>query len=642
VIGLASVSSAEIQDDLELPEALYRFFAEEIFDALGPEVRAHVATLATLPLLDRELVAELIAEEAERVLTTALDVGVLVERGPRLEIHPLARSFLEERSEQLNLVPDPGAAAIALAHYRKRRDWDAAFELIVRRGLVEELEPLLCDALDELLETARLQTIENWYKVALEAGLDSPLFSIARAELSLRQGRHAEAQTYAEAAALPQSPYAFRALSVAGRAAHLASREEEALELYNRAEERAVSDSERRDARWGRLVCLIDLERDDAEDALDELLEGVSASDPRDYVRAATCKLFYQVRSSALDLEEAEVAWRMRVACTDPLVRASFENAYSHSLAMTARYQEALAATEEFLATARRYRLDFALPYGLCTIALASAGTRNWPRAHESLAGALQLAAASRNVYAELCVYAVRIRTLAQQGRAHLALSLPVPEFKASLKSMRAEVLTSRALVLASVDRLDEASAALRDVEGLSGGVEQTVLSQAAAAIIALKRHDQSAIELAAQFEDTAFSKGALDLLVTAYRVAPELLSVLLRASPTPGRTAELVRRVGDEDLAQALGESVALVDEPLVKLTKREREVYELVSAGLANREIAELLVISESTVKLHVHHIYDKLGVRSRAAVVIQAALRRSDQATSATLDSGTTGSS
>jgi hypothetical protein len=45
---------------------------------------------------------------------------------------------------------------------------------------------------------------------------------------------------------------------------------------------------------------------------------------------------------------------------------------------------------------------------------------------------------------------------------------------------------------------------------------------------------------------------------------------------------------------------------------------------------------------VKLHVHHIYDKLGVRSRAAVMVQAALRRSDQATSATSGSDVTGMS
>jgi DNA-binding NarL/FixJ family response regulator len=48
--------------------------------------------------------------------------------------------------------------------------------------------------------------------------------------------------------------------------------------------------------------------------------------------------------------------------------------------------------------------------------------------------------------------------------------------------------------------------------------------------------------------------------------------------------------------------------------LTPREREVFELVRQGLSNREIARTLWISESTAKVHVHHILEKLGVRSR----------------------------
>ena len=49
VIGLASVTTAEIEDSEQLPEALYRFFAEEVFEALDDEVKAGLATLAVLP-----------------------------------------------------------------------------------------------------------------------------------------------------------------------------------------------------------------------------------------------------------------------------------------------------------------------------------------------------------------------------------------------------------------------------------------------------------------------------------------------------------------------------------------------------------------------------------------------------------------
>src|SRR4029079_17941762 len=48
--------------------------------------------------------------------------------------------------------------------------------------------------------------------------------------------------------------------------------------------------------------------------------------------------------------------------------------------------------------------------------------------------------------------------------------------------------------------------------------------------------------------------------------------------------------------------------------LTSRERAVYALSKQGFANREIAKALWISESTVKVHVHHVLEKLNVRSR----------------------------
>lgn len=51
--------------------------------------------------------------------------------------------------------------------------------------------------------------------------------------------------------------------------------------------------------------------------------------------------------------------------------------------------------------------------------------------------------------------------------------------------------------------------------------------------------------------------------------------------------------------------------------LTAREREVAALVARGLANSEIASELVISEATVKDHVHSILRKTSLRTRAAV-------------------------
>ena len=66
------------------------------------------------------------------------------------------------------------------------------------------------------------------------------------------------------------------------------------------------------------------------------------------------------------------------------------------------------------------------------------------------------------------------------------------------------------------------------------------------------------------------------------------------------------------------------------------------MLRTGISNREIGRVLFIEESTVKAHTHRIYDKLGVRSRSALAVQAALERADQATSATESGSDAGSS
>ncbi|MER3405583.1 MAG: helix-turn-helix transcriptional regulator, partial [Chloroflexota bacterium] len=55
--------------------------------------------------------------------------------------------------------------------------------------------------------------------------------------------------------------------------------------------------------------------------------------------------------------------------------------------------------------------------------------------------------------------------------------------------------------------------------------------------------------------------------------------------------------------------------------MTPREREVAALVAAGLTNRQIAEALVISEGTARIHVEHILDKLDFHSRAQIAAWA---------------------
>ncbi len=73
--------------------------------------------------------------------------------------------------------------------------------------------------------------------------------------------------------------------------------------------------------------------------------------------------------------------------------------------------------------------------------------------------------------------------------------------------------------------------------------------------------------------------------------------------------------------LRQALSDSVAGAVreiEPVEPLTEREHEVLQLLARGMANKQIALALGISEHTVKFHVSSIYSKFGVTNRTEAV------------------------
>lgn len=60
---------------------------------------------------------------------------------------------------------------------------------------------------------------------------------------------------------------------------------------------------------------------------------------------------------------------------------------------------------------------------------------------------------------------------------------------------------------------------------------------------------------------------------------------------------------------------------QPLAKLSAREREIVERVVGGARNQEIATELGISPGTVKVHLHRIYEKLGLRNRTELALYA---------------------
>jgi DNA-binding NarL/FixJ family response regulator len=103
--------------------------------------------------------------------------------------------------------------------------------------------------------------------------------------------------------------------------------------------------------------------------------------------------------------------------------------------------------------------------------------------------------------------------------------------------------------------------------------------------------------------------------------VSPEQLIAAVRqvsagdALLAPSITRRLVERFARPQTA------VSLPDTPLSSLTPREQEVLRLVSRGLSNAEIAEKLFLSEATVKTHVAHLLQKMGLRDRVQAVVYA---------------------
>jgi DNA-binding NarL/FixJ family response regulator len=77
--------------------------------------------------------------------------------------------------------------------------------------------------------------------------------------------------------------------------------------------------------------------------------------------------------------------------------------------------------------------------------------------------------------------------------------------------------------------------------------------------------------------------------------------------------------------------------DAPLAALSEREREVLELLTSGLSNKEIAARLTISSNTVKFHLRTIYSKLGVRNRVQAMQAVCRKQGDPVESSNTSTG-----
>lgn len=100
-------------------------------------------------------------------------------------------------------------------------------------------------------------------------------------------------------------------------------------------------------------------------------------------------------------------------------------------------------------------------------------------------------------------------------------------------------------------------------------------------------------------------------------RSTPEEVRQAIRDVRTGGApmSAEIARRV-----VEAFHQPVKADDAEEVRLSKRETEILELLTKGLANKEIADRLDISVETVRVHLRRVYEKLHVHSRTEAAMK----------------------
>ncbi|HAG35862.1 MAG: DNA-binding response regulator [Citromicrobium sp.] len=83
-------------------------------------------------------------------------------------------------------------------------------------------------------------------------------------------------------------------------------------------------------------------------------------------------------------------------------------------------------------------------------------------------------------------------------------------------------------------------------------------------------------------------------------------------------------RRWIDQEVMQRVMEQAMSPDaprDPFDALSARERAVASLVQRGLRNKEVASELGLTEGTVKVHLHKVFDKLGIRGRTELILLA---------------------
>jgi DNA-binding NarL/FixJ family response regulator len=256
--------------------------------------------------------------------------------------------------------------------------------------------------------------------------------------------------------------------------------------------------------------------------------------------------------------------------------------------------------------------LEFAVDYGFLRAACANIGMRQMRQAHRVIA-ALDRRSNDASAFILDNVILLRVRLAIAVGDVARALTLLDRQFAGGNRpAFRAEVRAYRSILLAAQGRTDDALAQLESDERSLWFAEADALRSVSRAIMALESGLSTASRDALV---AAVLTGCGDSVVTGMRAYPELARWLAADKELRAPLRDLLFRSRDFDIARSAGLKMPRETRPRQRLSPREQDVYDLLAEGRANREIAKALFISESTTKVHVRHIFEKLGVHTRA---------------------------
>jgi LuxR family transcriptional regulator, maltose regulon positive regulatory protein len=627
VIGLAALTEEIALPEGGLPDALYDYFAEELYQAASPVVKEGLCKLALAPSLAEGVAEFLLGDDAPEVISEGMRLGFLSTRSANLELHPLLRTFLDSKTRER--TADSVKCAEHLArHFADSGAWDDAFYLVKHFFDEELFIDLFENGLQAMVAQARLPTIARWLTLAEEHRIDDPLVDLAGSEVSFHHGDRPKAEALALRATLRlEEVHSLRshAFNIAAMSAHLTGENERARDHSRHALASAVNSSDRRTAVWSQLNASLDLELEEVDALMAELVslhDGSALSE----VRLALAQIQIGLRRGTIHqcCEALDNGNHVADRVTDPFALSAFLLAKALIPALRADYASSLREIRRCESYVREVRFLLALPYTKRIRAIAELGVRHFARCKQLLDWLDDEAYKTDNFFLEVEAKLIRARLFITQGLANRAVALlaEAPK-KFPWEGERGEYLATQALALACADDCETALNTSMDAVAISDTVEVRALHECVAAIAAIRggRPDGPARTVSAFHRVVEI--GCLDSFVVTYRGYPEVLRVIWGDAAIRDQLIAIIDCAHDWPLAKDRGLRPPLKRSPRSSLSRREEEVLGLISHGLTNKEIAQALYITEGTAKLHVHHIFGKLGVRTRTEAALRASM-------------------